>query len=67
MWIRQRKLESYKKHSFYSEMFVNKAKMPVCLGDHMYEFSIIYSILLLRNRDLGNLPKILELSGRACI
>lgn len=48
-------------------MFVYKVKMFVCLGDYMYEFSIIYFILLLRNRDLGNLFKILELSGRVCI
>lgn len=60
-------MESYKKYLFYLEMFVYKVKMFVCLGDYMYEFSIIYFILLLRNRDLGNLFKILELSGRVCI
>ena len=47
-------------------MFVYKAEMSVDVGECMHKFSIIYSTLLLRNRDLSNLSKVLELNDRAC-
>lgn len=47
-------------------MFVYKAEMSVNVGECMHKFSIIYSILLLRKRDLSNPSKVLELNDRAC-
>lgn len=38
----------------------------VDVGECMHKFNIIYSILLLRNRDLSNLSKVLELNDRTC-
>ena len=43
-------------------MFVYKAEMSVDVGECMHKFSIIYSILLLRKRDLSNPSKVLELN-----